>query len=109
MSSETVQMRTSPPTFAYLIVTKGAQAGSIYQLKADTTSVGRSGTNGIRIDDSNVSSEHLRIRCENGEFTLVDLGSTNGTRINGRQMHQHVLRHNDRVQIGETVLLFKKV
>ncbi len=108
MSSETVQMRTSPPTFAYLIVTRGAQAGAIHQLKSDTTTVGRSGTNDIRIDDPNVSGEHLRIKHENGEFTLIDLGSTNGTRVNGRQLHQHVLRHNDRVQIGDTILLFKK-
>lgn len=109
MSHETVLLRKQPPAYCYLVVTTTERAGAIHQLNTGTTTIGRSGANDIRLDDPAISSEHARIRFEGeGEFTLIDLGSANGAKLNGRRTQQHVLRHNDVIEIGETRLVFKK-
>ena len=54
-----------------------------------------------------MSSEHCRIRPEDGHFVLHDLKSTNGTFVNERRVTRHVLSEGDVVKIGETSLLFK--
>jgi pSer/pThr/pTyr-binding forkhead associated (FHA) protein len=46
---------------------------------------------------------------ERFEFVLYDLASTNGSYVNGALVHMAVLRDNDRIRIGETELVFKKV
>ena len=109
MPEPTVQLgrRTA---FAYLIVADGEQSGAIHQLRPGTCSIGRAGSNEIRLDDPSVSNEHARIRWEgDSAITLIDLGSENGTRVNGRRTQQHALRHNDVVLAGETRLVFKYV
>ncbi len=106
---ETIQLRKQPPSYAYLVITTTERAGSIYQLNAGNTTIGRSGSNDIRLNDNAVSGEHARIRFEgDGEFTLIDLGSQNGARLNGRRTQQHTLRHNDVIELGETRLVFKR-
>ncbi len=110
MNFETVQLSKQPPAYAYLVVTTTERAGAIHQLIRGTTALGRSGANDIRLDDSSVSGEHAKIRFEgDGEFTLIDLGSQNGAKLNGRRTQQHTLRHNDVIELGETRLVFKKV
>ena len=109
MPQETVQLGRRS-TFAYLIVADGEQAGAIHQLRPGTHGIGRSGSNAIRLDDAAVSGEHARIRWESEQdIVLIDLGSENGTKINGRRSQQHQLRHNDVITAGETRLVFKLV
>lgn len=106
---ETIELRKQPPTYAYLVVTTTERAGAIYQLAPGTTTIGRSGANDIRLDDPTVSGEHAKVRCEGeGEFTLIDLGSPNRAKLNGRRTQQHTLRHNDVIELGETRLVFKR-
>ena len=59
------------------------------------------------VDDVSVSSEHCRIRPEDGRFVLHDLKSTNGTFVNERRVTRHVLAEGDVIKIGETSLQFK--
>lgn len=109
MNFETVQLRKQPPAYAYLVVTTTERAGSIHQLNRESTTIGRSGANDIRLDDASVSSEHAKVRFEgDGEFTLIDLGSQNGAKLNGHRTQQHTLRHNDVIELGETRLVFKR-
>ncbi len=109
MPEETVQLGQRP-TFAYVIVADGPRAGAIFQLRAGTLALGRSGSNEIRLDDDAISSEHAHLRWEGErEITLVDLGSENGTKVNGRRAQQQRLRHNDVIEAGETRLVFKFV
>ena len=109
MAHETVQLRKQPPAYAYLVITTTERAGAIYQLNRGTSTIGRSGANDIRLNDPAVSSEHAKVRCEGeGEFTLIDLGSENGAKLNGRRFQQHSLRHNDVIELGETRLVFKR-
>lgn len=109
MPQETVQLGRRS-TFAYLIVADGEQAGAIYQLRPGTHGIGRSGANRVRLDDAAVSGEHASVRWDGEhDIALIDLGSENGTKINGRRAQQHQLRHNDVITVGATRLVFKLV
>ncbi len=110
MTDETVIAKTTEPSFAYLIVRKGDRAGTTHQLRPDSTNIGRSGENHIRLDNDLVSGSHARVRVEGEEgFVLYDLASTNGTKVNGQSVVRHALQHDDEVEIGGTVLVFKQL
>lgn len=70
-----------------------------------TLNIGRENVNDIVINDSKVSRRHLLIICENGIYTIKDLGSTNGTYVNGHRINDVTqITSNDIVKIGNTVL-----
>jgi len=68
--------------------------------------IGRTSDCGFVIEDSAASRRHVRIEPRRGGFFWKDLGSTNGTRINGLAMLEGQLKSGDRIQIGGTVLRF---
>ena len=68
--------------------------------------IGRLPECGIQLADTNVSRHHAEIRPANEGFLLVDLGSTNGTKVNGVRVDQRVLRDADEVTVGTTRLIF---
>jgi pSer/pThr/pTyr-binding forkhead associated (FHA) protein len=55
--------------------------------------------------DSRVSRRHARLAARDGVLVLTDLGSTNGTRVNGHRITEVVLGEGDRIAIGETVMV----
>ena len=59
------------------------------------------------VDDAGASRQHARILRTECGFVLTDLGSTNGTMVNGEPIQEHVLEHGDRITIGETELEFR--
>lgn len=69
--------------------------------------IGRKHSNDIVIDNMAVSGNHARIESVATAFVLRDLGSTNGTFVNGRQVAIHNLRHNEVISIGKHELLFE--
>ncbi len=69
--------------------------------------IGRSTDCDITIDDVAASRHHVEVRRAGMGFFWKDLGSTNGTLVNGSPMLEGVLDHGDRIQIGETVLRFE--
>jgi len=76
----------------------------------NTTGIGRSSANQVSLkDDSSVSRQHALIRRQGeDEFSLIDLGSANGTCLNGKLMvGPTVLRNGDLIRIGETILRFE--
>jgi len=79
-----------------------------YQLTEPVTVIGRSRRCDIVLTDPNVSRQHAEVRRRDDGFMLVDLGSTNGTRVNRRDVKQVVLQHGDRVELGTTELLFER-
>ncbi|MCX6375663.1 MAG: FHA domain-containing protein [Armatimonadetes bacterium] len=90
-----------------LVATQGPYLGSIYALDA-ATSIGREEPNTIVFpQDSTVSRKHARIANNNGEFTIADEGSSNGTFVNGVKITEQVLRPGDEIQIGATRLRFE--
>jgi FHA domain-containing protein len=66
--------------------------------------IGRSADNDVAIRDSRVSRHHARLQARRGTLVLTDLGSTNGTRVNGFSVDEVVLGQGDRIQVGDTVL-----
>src|SRR5688500_20294795 len=70
--------------------------------------IGRSARNDVCIPDPFASRVHAEVRREGDLYFLQDLGSANGTYYNGSRLEQTVgLAHGDRIQIGETEILFK--
>ena len=69
--------------------------------------LGRSRSSDIMVDDANVSRSHAEIRPHGSSWVLSDLGSTKGTRLNGRRVTQpEVLGPGDEIEIGTTTLTF---
>jgi hypothetical protein len=69
--------------------------------------IGRAPECEIVLKDNHVSRRHARLAPRNGVLILTDLGSTNGTRVNGNRVTEVVLGAGDRVQIGETSLVIE--
>ncbi len=93
-----------------LIVRRGPQPNQVYELNKDIVTLGRDITNDIVINDPEVSRHHLRLTRGAGGFTLEDLGSTNGTFVNGQRLTgARPLRQGDMIGLGETVTLAYEV
>lgn len=82
----------------------GPGAGKNFPLSpAGQTSVGRSRRNDIVVPEDAASAQHCRIDREGDSYVLHDLGSTNGTWLNGARTERAVLQHGDRLKVGGTV------
>lgn len=74
----------------------------------DELSVGRDASNDIVLDDRQASRRHARFKKDDAGYLIYDLESTNGTFVNRERVQgQHVLRNNDEVWIGDTVIVFR--
>ena len=71
--------------------------------------IGKAPHNDVVIADQTVSNTHAVILAREGGYGIVDLGSRNGTFVNGERLgdHAHTLRHGDAIQLGQTVLTFR--
>lgn len=77
-----------------------------FPLKAEQNLIGRSSRCDVRIKHPGISSEHAVIRQLPGSAILEDLGSTNGTRVNGKRVEVHTLRHGDQIGVGRESLMY---
>jgi len=76
-------------------------------LSGNRVVVGRSREADVVVQDPNVSRRHAELRREDGGWQIVDLGSTNGIKVNGRRVTNAPLRPGDQVTIGVTDLTFE--
>ena len=105
----TTVMREDLPPIAWLVISSGRGQWRDHRLRSVTT-VGRDpDENTISLTDELVSAEHAKIRYENGQFVLYDLGTTNGTFVNGERVVRQPLMDEDVIVMGETILIFKEV
>jgi pSer/pThr/pTyr-binding forkhead associated (FHA) protein len=89
-----------------LAAVAGPKQGTMIPLDEARTSVGRDPGNQIRLPGMAVSRRHCLIEKRDGEVTLTDLGSHNGTFVNGVPVKERRLEHGDQVRVGESVFLF---
>jgi two-component system, cell cycle sensor histidine kinase and response regulator CckA len=91
---------------ARLIVLVGDKVGRRFVLKSRSL-IGRSQSATIQLVDTHASRRHAELRPHGkGGFEIVDLGSRNGTVVNGKPIDKQILRYGDRICIGEHVLLY---
>ena len=83
-----------------LIVASGPRRGMHWSLAEGTTKVGRDPDDGIFLDDVTVSRHHAEFEVESENLTVKDLGSTNGTYVNGTRTETFELDAGDEVIIG---------
>jgi hypothetical protein len=70
--------------------------------------IGRSRECEVRLEDSNASRRHAELRQEGATYWLSDLGSTNGTELNGRRIARERLSDGDRITVGATEIVFNR-
>ena len=77
-----------------------------YPILKDETTIGRGKDNDIILNDGTVSRNHAIIKKVKNEFIVIDLGSFNGTKVNGKSVQNATLRHDDLISIGPIELTF---
>ena len=102
-------MTSVPPAYPTLAIVKGPQTGSVFELDGDLITVGRDPANAVFLNDMTVSRHHARIDLsgmESGYATIEDLGSLNGTWVDGAIVNKAVLRDGSTIQIGTFRMVF---
>jgi hypothetical protein len=82
--------------------------GERHELGDQTLTLGRSRECDIRVDDPNVSRRHAEIRHEDGSYSIVDLGSTNGVMVDGKRVDRAQLEPGTPVLLGTTELRLER-
>lgn len=96
-----------PAQKAYLVLLTGSRAGTHYLVPDDRmTVIGRDKECQIRTDDVDASRKHAALQPFGREFYIMDMGSTNGTLVNGILEEKRILRHADKITIGQQVFQF---
>lgn len=82
--------------------------GQRVPLSDDVVTVGRQSDCTIVLGDQNASRRHAEVRPVDDGFVVVDLASTNGTKVNGANVTQHLLRPGDQIAFGATTVRFEQ-
>lgn len=93
-----------------LIMRQGPTPGAAFTLEGDQLNIGRDSTNDVAINDAEISRRHARLTLQGGKYVLEDLGSTNGTFVNGQRLAgPRVLKAGEVVSFGEQIVLVFEV
>ena len=95
---------------AFLIVRDGKRWADVHQLRVGAMiTLGRVASNEITVQDARCSRQHCAIYDHDGEWFVRDLGSRNGTRLNGEKISSAVaLQTGDKIRIGHTKFMFTR-
>ncbi|HVU05662.1 MAG TPA: GGDEF domain-containing protein [Polyangiaceae bacterium] len=88
---------------AVLVRMDGIQAGQVASLDGPETRIGRNAVNTIVVDDEGMSRSHVRVFYEDGQYFAEDLGSSNGTYVNGDRITRKTLSDGVVLQLGPRV------
>jgi FHA domain len=88
------------------VMRSGPTPGVVFPLEGDQLVIGRDSSNGVAINDAEISRKHSRLSFQGGKYVLEDLGSTNGTFVNGQRLAGPVvLKPGDVISLGEQIVL----
>ncbi len=109
--TETLVFRRPAPAPMHAVLRIIGRDGSERTIEVDGTplTLGRAADNGLVVADPRVSRHHARLQARRGTLVLRDLGSTNGSRVNGVRVDECALGMGDRVLVGDTVLLVEQL
>jgi hypothetical protein len=93
---------------ATLVLMSGPNEVKAYPLSGAQVSIGRSERSDIALADPGVSRNHARIVREGDDFIVEDLGSTNGTEVNGQPVRRRRLADGDMVKLANSALQFRR-
>jgi transcriptional regulator with GAF, ATPase, and Fis domain len=91
---------------AKLLVLTGPRCGESLPIDPDGMTIGRDSSSDLSIGDRLLSRKHCALTSAAGAFGIRDLGSSNGTFVNGIPVRERQLAHGDRIRAGDSVLLF---
>ncbi|HAZ62745.1 MAG TPA: hypothetical protein DCZ72_03935 [Armatimonadetes bacterium] len=95
---------SAAPREPRLVVRRGPGAGNRWLVRG-TWTIGRTADNDLQLDHPTVSAHHARVSVQDGELVVEDLGSANGTIVNGARLTQPtVVQQGARIQVGECEL-----
>jgi bifunctional DNase/RNase len=105
----TAHMEKLPTGRATLRIRRGAEAGAEFTLDGEIVRCGRDSNNQIVLDDNTVSRKHVEFHRNAGGFgyTTLDMGSMNGTYVNGERVKSATLNDGDEVQVGKFMLTYQ--
>lgn len=114
--AETMAMRPTAPTAAIgagpqaeLAIESGPDAGHTHRAGDHAVRLGRSPDNDVILRDPATSGHHARLERRGEQFWIVDLGSTNGTFVNGEAIQEKQLNHGDHLTVGQNSVHFALV
>lgn len=102
MPAESPTSRSQPPPGAFLII----DGSRHFPLDRPVINIGRRLDNQLILEDVHVSRTHAQLRVRDGRFVIFDLGSTSGTRVNGKRVKQQVLMPGDVITLGSVRLVY---
>jgi len=92
---------------ARIVIRDGPHAGASFALTKASMTIGRDESSDIRLPDARVSRFHAELRAiPSGGYLLIDLGSSNGTLVGGKQIKETLLAGGDEIAVGDSVLVF---
>ena len=97
----------SATTIDLVVLDAGGHEKDRISITRAPVTIGRLSTNDVVLPDSNVSRRHAELRRAAEGWTIVDLGSTNGTTVNGKTAKEHRLQNGDRIGFGTSELRFE--
>ncbi len=95
-----------PRPLAVLRICSNGSVQDTVRIKRPETIIGRAKGCHVRLELGSVSRYHARLLLQAHEYVIEDLGSTNGTFVNGVRVLKCVLRHSDQIQLGEAKIYF---
>jgi hypothetical protein len=92
---------------AFLVVQTDGGPAARFDLGAALIAIGRAADNDVILDDPQVSRHHCQLKLQHGAYGFIDLGSRNGSTVNGQRVEEIALADGDRIRIGNTSIEFR--
>ena len=102
---EELRKRGKSKDRASIVVLAGTNVGEMYRVEGVEVVIGRATNATVRLNDDGISRRHARIYLHEGHHYVEDLGSANGTMINGVKVARQRLEDGDKIRLGPTTIL----